>query len=109
MCVVLSAEIPGISLQLHSAVCGNVGAACAFNLVYLVTTEAFPTVFRGTVFGFVNLWGRVGGVAAPLVGGVARQSFMYPILENCSHLCSASMNMFAHESTTYVLTIVHSN
>ena len=53
------------------------GSSCVFNIVFLVTTEAFPTVYRGTVLGFGNLGARVGGILAPLVAGVAKDSFMY--------------------------------
>ena len=56
---------------------GQFGSTILFNLIYLVTTEAFPTVFRGAIFGFSNVIGRVGGILAPLVDGVAKGSFMY--------------------------------
>lgn len=46
-------------------------------MVYLITTELFPTVFRGTVFGIANIFARVGGILAPLIDGVAKNSFMY--------------------------------
>lgn len=48
-----------------------------FMLVYLVTSELFPTVYRGSVFGFSNVMARIGGILAPLVSGVAPGSFMY--------------------------------
>ena len=50
---------------------GTLGASAAFTIVYLVTAEAFPTVYRGTVFGVSNVMARVGGILAPLVDGVA--------------------------------------
>lgn len=56
---------------------GKFGAACTFNMVYLITTEMFPTVFRGTVFGIANIFARVGGILAPIIDGVAKDSFMY--------------------------------
>ncbi len=56
---------------------GKFGAACTFNMVYLITTEMFPTVYRGTVFGIANICARVGGILAPLVDGIAKDSFMY--------------------------------
>ena len=56
---------------------GTFGAVTVFSLVYIVTTETFPTVFRGAIFGFSNVIGRVGGILAPLVDGVAKGSFMY--------------------------------
>ena len=56
---------------------GKFGAAATFNIVYLITTELFPTVFRGTVFGIANIFARFGGILAPLIDGVAKNSFMY--------------------------------
>ena len=45
---------------------GKLGASCTFNMVYLITTEMFPSVYRGIVFGRVNVCARVGGMLAPL-------------------------------------------
>ena len=56
---------------------GKFGAACTFNMVYLITTEMFPTVFRGTVFGIANIFARLGGILAPIIDGIATHSFMY--------------------------------
>ena len=56
---------------------GKFGAACTFSIVYLITTELFPTVFRGTAFGIANIFARLGGILAPIIDGVAKHSFMY--------------------------------
>ena len=56
---------------------GVFGSVCALNFVYLVTTESFPTVYRGTAFGFGSLWARVGGIVAPLLVQIAQNSLMY--------------------------------
>lgn len=45
----------------------KLGITAAFAIVYLITSEIFPTVFRGTTFGITNFIGRLGGVFAPLV------------------------------------------
>lgn len=37
----------------------------------------FPTAYRGTVFGMSNVFGKVGGIFAPLVDGIAKDSFLY--------------------------------
>ena len=44
-------------------------SSCNFNVVCLITPELFPTVFRGTVFGFGSICARVGGALAPLIDG----------------------------------------
>ena len=56
---------------------GKFGSSCAFTLIYLITTEVMPTVYRGTVFGFTNICARLGGISAPLVNSAAQSSFMY--------------------------------
>ena len=56
---------------------GSFGTSCAFNLVYLVTAEAFPTEYRGAVFGLGSLMARLGGILAPLVSSIANGTFMY--------------------------------
>ena len=61
----------GESLTYVCIALGGLGATAGFNIAYLVTTEAFPTVYRGTVFGASNVMSRVGGILAPLVDGVA--------------------------------------
>ena len=57
---------------------GKLGASCTFMLVYLITTEMFPTVYRGTVFGIANLSARVGGLIAPIIPDlVGKNWFMF--------------------------------
>lgn len=56
---------------------GKFGAASNFNLVYLITTEMFPTVFRGTVFGISNVSARLGGIISPIIDFNLTHSFMY--------------------------------
>lgn len=56
---------------------GKLGAACTFYMVYLITTEMFPTVYRGTVFGIANICARAGGILAPIVDGAAGNNLMY--------------------------------
>ena len=38
-----------------------------FSLVYIVTSELYPTKIRGTMFGVANMLGRMGGLLAPMV------------------------------------------
>ena len=52
------------------------GNAAAFNIIYLYTSELFPTSFRATVFGITNLIARLGGVVAPLLDEFMRSSYM---------------------------------
>ena len=38
-----------------------------FSLVYIMTSELYPTKIRGTMFGLANMIGRTGGLLAPMV------------------------------------------
>ena len=55
---------------------GVMGNSAAFNIVYLYTSELFPTSFRATVFGLTNFFARIGGVLAPLCDEYLRHSYM---------------------------------
>lgn len=57
-------------------VIGKFGVSCNFQIVYFIITEIFPTEFRGTVFGIANMFGRMGGILAPIIDGFAENSFM---------------------------------
>lgn len=45
-------------------------------MVYLMTTEIFPTIFRATAFGIVNFFARIGGIIVPYVNETAKESYM---------------------------------
>lgn len=55
---------------------GVMGNTAAFNIIYLITSELFPTSFRATVFGMTNFVARLGGVVAPLIDEYLRGSYM---------------------------------
>ena len=55
---------------------GKFSIAGFFNIVYLITSELFPTSFRGTVFGITNFIARIGGVISPFVNEYMRDTFM---------------------------------
>lgn len=55
------------SVILGFAIIGQIGAFSAFVLVYLFTTEIFPTVIRNSAMGLCSVFGRIGGIAAPFV------------------------------------------
>jgi len=43
------------------------GCGMAFDLVYLIVCEMFPTIFRTTAYGCCNVLGRAVTISAPLV------------------------------------------
>lgn len=55
---------------------GKFGSGAIFFVVYLITTELFPTVVRGSVFGIANVCARIGGIVAPMVDALMPNYFM---------------------------------
>ena len=49
------------------ALAGRFGIAASFNMIFLYTTELFPTVVRSAALGFCSLVARVSGIAAPQI------------------------------------------
>lgn len=59
---------PGMgSLQICLFLLGKVCAACGFGVVYVYSTELFPTVIRNQAVGLCSLSARIGAVAAILL------------------------------------------
>ena len=75
---------------------GKFGASAVFCLVYLITTEMFPTVIRGTIFGIANVSARIGGIITPLVDGLMPKSFM--IVFGLMGMLSALGSLFLNET-----------
>ena len=46
---------------------GKMGAAGAYSIIYIYTSEMYPTVVRGTGLGISSVAGRVGCILAPVV------------------------------------------
>lgn len=53
--------------QTAVALVGRFGIAAAFNMVFLYTTELFPTVVRSAALGTCSLVARLGGIIAPQI------------------------------------------
>jgi len=54
--------------------------AAGWTLVPLYASEIFPTVLRGTAFGFVLIIGRIGSVVCPAVAGIWIREFVHAVL-----------------------------
>lgn len=78
VCVLTSFSVAGVSLLififvnneslvLAFAIIGQIGAYTSFVLIYLFTSEVFPTVVRNSAMGFSSMFGRFGGFLAPFV------------------------------------------
>jgi len=53
--------------QTAVALLGRFGIAASFNMIFLYTTEIFPTVVRSAALGTCSLVARLGGIAAPQI------------------------------------------
>jgi len=51
--------------QVFVSMFGRFGIAGSFNMIYLYTTELFPTIVRSACLGTCSLAARVGGIIAP--------------------------------------------
>ena len=53
--------------NLTSSNSGKFGASSSFSVIYLWSSELYPSEIRGTALGMCSLSGRLGGIAAPQV------------------------------------------
>eukprot|EP00892_Ulva_mutabilis_P005097 jgi/Ulvmu1/295/UM001_0299.1 len=70
LCAAVPAGEPGSAramVRICAAVLGKFGAAAAFALLFVFTTELFPTVVRNAALGANSAAARIGGVVAPLI------------------------------------------
>ena len=62
---VLSSAMFRGSTQVLVSMIARFGIAGSFNMIYLYTTELFPTIVRSSCLGTCSLAARVGGIIAP--------------------------------------------
>lgn len=70
LCAVIRNGEPGstsATFRIIAAVTGKFGVAGAFALLFVFTTELFPTVVRNAALGANSAAARVGGIASPMV------------------------------------------
>lgn len=87
------------TLRIIAAVTGKFGVAAAFALMFVYTTELFPTVVRNAALGANSAAARVGGIASPMVvllaevmhaGGLSFTAFgLTSIVAGASQACSS--------------------
>ncbi|MCO5614316.1 hypothetical protein L7F22_068594 [Adiantum nelumboides] len=66
------------SIQLACGLIGLFSIAGTYNLIYLYTTELFPTVVRNVALGLANQAGAVGSIVAPIVALSAHVNSSFP-------------------------------
>ncbi|KAL3678592.1 hypothetical protein R1sor_021548 [Riccia sorocarpa] len=67
-------------IRLLCGVIGIFGAAGAYNLVYIYTTELFPTVVRNSALGLATQAASIGSIIAPVVVVLGRTNAPLPFI-----------------------------
>jgi hypothetical protein len=70
----------------------NLGVVCAFDIVYLICGELFPTILLATAYGCCNILGRLISISSPVV---AKAPHPWPlIILACFGLFCTFLSMF---------------
>ncbi|KAL3678596.1 hypothetical protein R1sor_021552 [Riccia sorocarpa] len=67
-------------IRLFCGIIGIFGAAGAYNLVYIYTTELFPTVVRNSALGLATQAASIGSIIAPVVAVCGRMNVSLPFI-----------------------------
>ncbi|KAL3678586.1 hypothetical protein R1sor_021542 [Riccia sorocarpa] len=67
-------------IRLLCGVIGIFGAAGAYNLVYIYTSELFPTVVRNSALGLASQAASIGSIIAPVVVVLGRTNVSLPFI-----------------------------
>ncbi len=59
--------------QLLVAFIGKLAVTASFNIIYLVTSELYPTAIRGASVAISSMIGRIGSIVAPWVVLIAQK------------------------------------
>lgn len=84
------------------AIIGQIGAYVSFILVYLYSSEVFPTVVRNSAMGFASVFARVGGFAAPFVVNIGVEWVSILVFSGLA-ICAAVLCLFLPETKGIVL------
>lgn len=55
------------------ALVGKLGAAAAFAIVYVYSSELFPTVVRNGALGAASMFARAGGMISPYISDMVNK------------------------------------
>ncbi|XP_049872508.1 organic cation transporter protein-like isoform X2 [Pectinophora gossypiella] len=84
------------------AISGQLAMYATFALVYLYTTELFPTLIRNSAMGFSSVFARVGAFVAPFVVNIGVEWISITIFSTVA-FCGALLCCFLPETKNIVL------
>lgn len=67
-------------MQVTLAIIGKFGASASFFVVFVYTSELFPTEIRSTAVGASSTFARIGGMIAPLIAFLSSVWKPFPLL-----------------------------
>nr|XP_042906961.1 organic cation transporter protein [Parasteatoda tepidariorum] len=83
-CILMAIEIPSMPwVRTSLAMAGKFCVTSSFGLLYLYTTEIFPTVVRNVAIGSSSMMARIGSIMAPFVKELGRAT--YPWVPDVVH------------------------
>lgn len=76
---------PGISFSFSGrqwvttilAMVGKLGASAAFAVVFIYSSEIFPTILRSGGVGIGSMFARIGALAAPYIADLVSIKYLY--------------------------------
>merc|ERR1711997_206406 len=67
-------------LQTVLSIIGKFGATCSFTIIFIYTSEMYPTEIRSTAVGSSSTCARIGGILAPQVANLNTVWVPLPLL-----------------------------
>jgi OCT family organic cation transporter-like MFS transporter 4/5 len=70
----------------------KLGAGGSYNIIYIGTTQIFPTRFGATAFGIASFFGRMGSILSPIIAELHGATPMLMMIVSC--ICGTLASVF---------------